>query len=150
MDWSLILFAFKWVFLGLVYLVLMLLLVGVTREMRQRVPLASAPAASSISYGRLRVLQPGSDTRLRPGMLLSLQPETTLGSQKGNTVTLRDNFISGHHARVRWDGVSWWVEDLNSTNGTLVNRRRISPGAPEPLPAGAVLELGDMAFEMLE
>jgi pSer/pThr/pTyr-binding forkhead associated (FHA) protein len=148
MDWSLILFALKWVFLGLVYLVLMLVLVGVTREMRQRLPV-SAPTAA-ISYGRLRVLQPGTDPRLRPGSILSLQPETNLGTQKGNTILLRDQFISGHHARVRWDGVSWWAEDLNSTNGTFIDRRRITPGTAEPLPAGAVLELGDMAFEMLE
>lgn len=148
MDWSLILFILKWIFLGLVYLVLMLVLVGVTREMRQRLP--QAAPATTISYGRLRVLQPGSDPRLRPGTIVPLQPETTLGAQKGNTLVLRDQFISGQHARVRWDGVSWWVEDLNSTNGTFINRRRITPGAAEPLPSGAVLEVGDVAFEMLD
>jgi pSer/pThr/pTyr-binding forkhead associated (FHA) protein len=148
MDWNLLLFILKWILLGLVYLVLLLVLVGVTREMRQRLP-QTAPQ-TSISYGRLRVLQAGSDPRLRPGTILTLQPETNLGAQKGNTIILRDQFISGHHARVRWDGVSWWVEDLNSTNGTLINRQRIAPGAAEPFPPGAVLEVGDMAFEMLD
>ena len=96
------------------------------------------------------MVKPGSDSRLKPGQVLPLQPETSMGAKKGSTILLRDQFISGQHARVRWDGVSWWVEDLNSTNGTYINRRRITPGAAEPLPTGSVLELGDMAFEMLD
>jgi hypothetical protein len=148
MDWSLLLFILKWIFLGLVYLALLLLLVGVTREMRLRLP-QTAPQ-TSISYGRLRVLQAGSDPRLRAGAIVPLQPETNLGAQRGNTLVLRDKFISGHHARIRWDGVSWWVEDLNSTNGTYINRQRIAPGASEPFPPGAVLEVGDIVFEMLD
>lgn len=149
MDWSLLLFFLKWILLALVYLVLFLLLMGVTREMRLRLPTAQ-PVSGSVSVGRLRVIQAGSDPNRRPGMLLSLQPDTSIGAQKDNAIVLNDRFISAHHARVRWDGVSWWVEDLNSTNGTYVNRQRVQPGSSEPLSSGAMLEIGDMAFEMIE
>lgn len=149
MDWSLLLFFLKWILLALVYLVLFLLLMGVTREMRLRLPTAQ-PVSGSVSVGRLRVIQAGSDPNRRPGMLLPLQPDTSIGAQKDNAIVLNDRFISAHHARVRWDGVSWWVEDLNSTNGTYVNRQRVQPGSSEPLSSGAMLEIGDMAFEMLE
>jgi len=148
MDWSLILFAVKWIFLGLVYVVLILLLVGVTREMRTRLP--EAAPMTTITYGRLRVIQPGNDPNLRPGAMLTLHPDTRLGARRGNTIVLSDRYISGQHARLRWDGVSWWVEDLNSTNGTYVNQRRLTAGASEALPAGAVLSLGDISFEMVE
>jgi hypothetical protein len=149
MDWSIFLFVMKWIFLGLVYLVLLLLLIGVQREMRMRLPqtFSSEPAAT---FGRLRVIQPGGDPRLRSGAILPLQPETSLGSQAGNDLILRDRYVSGHHARLRWDGVSWWVEDLNSTNGTFINRQRVSPGVPVGLTSGCVLEIGDLAFEMIE
>lgn len=149
MDWSVILFILKWIFLGLVYLVLILLLVGVTREMRLRLP-AAAPTTASSGFGRLRVIQPGTDTRMRPGMVVSLEPDTTIGAQPDNTIVLQDRFISGHHVRLRWDGINWWVEDMNSTNGTFLNRNRVQPGASEPIASGAVLEIGDMAFEMVE
>ncbi|NLG97838.1 MAG: FHA domain-containing protein [Chloroflexi bacterium] len=132
MEWSLFLFVLKWILLGLVYLVLILLLIGVAREMR------------------LRVLQSGTDPNVRPGSLIPLQPETSIGAQSDNTLVLRDKFVSGHHARLRWDGISWWVEDLNSTNGTFINRQRVIPGAPAAVAQGAVIEMGDMAFEMMD
>ncbi len=149
MDWSIFLFIMKWIFLGLVYLVLLLLLIGVQREMRLRLPQSSS--ANTVStFGRLRVIQPGSDPRLQPGAIVPLQPETNVGSQAGNDLILRDRYVSGHHARLRWDGVSWWVEDLNSTNGTYINRQRVTPGVPAGLVSGSVLEIGDLAFEMIE
>ncbi len=150
MDWSVFLFVMKWIFLGLVYLVLLLLLIGVQREMRMRLPQATASSDGAAMFGRLRVIQSGSDPRLRPGAILPLQPETNVGSQAGNDLSRRDRFVSGHHARLRWDGVSWWVDDLNSTNGTFVNRQRVAPGAPAGLVSGSVLEIGDLAFEMIE
>jgi hypothetical protein len=149
MDWSIVLFLFKWIFLGLVYLVLILLLVGVTREMRMRIP-REAPAAASNGIARLRIVQSGSDPRLHAGETVPLQPDTSLGTQRGNTVTLRDRYVSGRHARLRWDGVSWWVEDLNSTNGTFVNHQRLNPNNPTAITAGSVLQVGDVVFEMLE
>lgn len=148
MDWGLILFLLKWIFLGLVYLVLILLLGGVMREMRMRLPQSTAQTA--LTYGRLRVIRPGSDPDLHPGSILILRPVTHLGARRGNTILLRDRYVSGRHARLRWDGVSWWVEDLNSTNGTFINQRRLAAGTPEVLPFGAVLSLGDMSFEMME
>jgi hypothetical protein len=148
MDWSIFLFILKWIFLGLVYLVLLLLLVAVQREMRMRLP--SAQSASAVAFGRLRVLQPGSDTRLRPGALLALQPETSIGSQAGNDLVLLDRYVSSNHARLHWDGVTWWVEDLSSTNGTFVNQQRLAPGASQALPTGALLTVGDVSFEMME
>jgi pSer/pThr/pTyr-binding forkhead associated (FHA) protein len=149
MDWSLVLFSLKWILLGLVYLFLAIVLVGVTREMRLRVPQVTT-STPAVSIGRLRVVQPGSDPSLHVGTILALRPDSQVGAKRGNTITLRDQFISGKHARLHWDGVSWWIEDLNSTNGTFINQKRVAPGIAEPLPYGAVVQFGDMMFEMLE
>ena len=149
MDWSLVLFFLKWLLLGMVYVFLGVLLLGVTRELRQRVP-HTPTAVGGVSIGRFRVIQPGSDPGLALGSVIPLRPESQIGAKRGNTIVLRDRFISGNHARVRWDGVSWWIEDLNSTNGTLVNQTRIPSGAAEPLPYGSVVQLGDVIFELIE
>lgn len=148
MDWSIFLFVLKWIFLGLVYLVLVLLLIGVQREMRLRLP--SSQSQASNQFGRMRVVRAGSDARLRLGAIVPLQPETSVGSQPGNDLVLRDRYISGHHARLRWDGVSWWVDDLNSTNGTFINQQRVPPGSSAALSSGSVLQIGEIAFEMLD
>ncbi len=148
MDWSILLFLLKWIFLGMVYLILLLLLIAVQREMRMRMP--TAQTGSTVIFGRLRVIQPGSDTRLQTGALIALAPETTIGSQAGNELVVLDRFISGQHARLHWDGVSWWVEDLNSTNGTYLDQQRIQPGSPQAAATGAVLQVGDVVFEIVE
>ena len=148
MDWSIFLFVLKWIFLGLVYLVLAMLIIGVQREMRLRLPSSQPLAANSLC--RMRVVRAGSDGRLRLGAIVPLQPETSVGSQPGNDLVLRDRYVSGHHARLRWDGVSWWVDDLNSTNGTFINQQRVPPGSAAALSTGSVLQIGEVAFEMLD
>jgi pSer/pThr/pTyr-binding forkhead associated (FHA) protein len=44
-----------------------------------------------------------------------------LGRSPDNDVILRDPATSGHHARVERRGDQFWIVDLGSTNGTLVN-----------------------------
>ena len=44
-----------------------------------------------------------------------------LGRSPDNDLILRDPATSGHHARVERRGEAFWIVDLGSTNGTLVN-----------------------------
>jgi len=44
-----------------------------------------------------------------------------LGRSPDNDVILRDPATSGHHARLEQRGDQFWIVDLGSTNGTLVN-----------------------------
>jgi pSer/pThr/pTyr-binding forkhead associated (FHA) protein len=148
MDWNVILFAARWAIIALFYAVLLVLLAGVYREASAR--LGQRPAAQALTYGRLRVLHPGSDPHLTAGSILNLKAVSNLGSSQENDIQLRDQFVSGRHFRLRWDGAAWWLEDLNSKNGTLVNRQPVKPGRPQILPSGAVIGVGDMALEIIE
>jgi hypothetical protein len=147
MDWSILLFASKWVFIALVYFVLFVLLVTVRREMSQRIG-ASQPQAAAV--GRLKIVQPGSDSRARAGAVLDLGPDSSLGAAPDNQIILNDRFISGHHARLRWDGSQWWLEDLGSRNGTLLEGRPLPPYRPEAIWPGASLRVGDVVLQLLE
>lgn len=60
------------------------------------------------------------------------------------TIALRDPNISRRHAQITYTGQGWSIEDLNSTNGTLVNNRRITRC---PLRDGDVLTFGLSTFE---
>jgi pSer/pThr/pTyr-binding forkhead associated (FHA) protein len=45
----------------------------------------------------------------------------TLGRSPDNDLILRDPATSGHHARFERRGTQFFVVDMGSTNGTLVN-----------------------------
>jgi diguanylate cyclase (GGDEF)-like protein len=44
-----------------------------------------------------------------------------IGRSSKNDLPLDQESISRHHARITFDGTQYWVQDLNSTNGTFVN-----------------------------
>ena len=53
----------------------------------------------------------------------------SLGAVQGNNLLLPgDPAISGQHARLHWENSTLHIEDINSTNGTWLNRLRLSPG----------------------
>jgi hypothetical protein len=143
-----VLFALKWVFTGLVYFALIVVVIAVRREMRLR--LGAGQPLPSAAPGRLVVLDPGGAAGIRAGTTIALRSENRLGAEADNDIVLEDTFVSGHHARLRWDGAEWWLEDLGSKNGTFVNRRQCRPFQPEPVPPGAALRLGEMQFELTE
>ena len=68
----------------------------------------------------------------------------TVGRGDPNDIPLEDEFASIQHARLesRKDGV--WVEDIGSTNGTVVNGTRID--GPRKLAPGDVIRVGDTDF----
>lgn len=50
----------------------------------------------------------------------------TIGRLPDNLIQVDNLAVSGHHAKVYWDGEHYAVEDNNSLNGTFINNRRIS------------------------
>lgn len=148
MDWNTFLFAIRWIIISLFYFVLIVLLVGVYREASSG--LNQKNRNEGIVYGRLRVLQSGSDPNLAVGSILNLKSTTRLGADTDNDIVLADRFVSSNHVRFRWDGVAWWLEDLNSRNGTLVNHQPWPPGQPGTVPIGSVITIGDVVVELLE
>jgi pSer/pThr/pTyr-binding forkhead associated (FHA) protein len=50
--------------------------------------------------------------------------------------------VSRRHALIRRDGEKWSLEDLGSTNGTILNQEKVVPGQPVPLAEGDVIHLG--------
>jgi pSer/pThr/pTyr-binding forkhead associated (FHA) protein len=62
----------------------------------------------------------------REGETITLDSDVaTIGRSPHSDLFLDDVTVSRHHARVLRDEVGYLVEDLNSLNGTYVNRKRI-------------------------
>src|SRR4051794_39663180 len=51
---------------------------------------------------------------------------TTVGRMKGNTVVIEDASISLMHARITRKNNEFYLKDLNSTNGTMLNGQPVS------------------------
>lgn len=48
-----------------------------------------------------------------------------LQSKQHNYLSLKDEKVSAHHARITYIDGEYWIEDLGSTNGTWVNNKKI-------------------------
>ena len=53
------------------------------------------------------------------------KPAFTVGRKPDNDIVIDHPTVSGHHCKIYSAGGSWFVEDLNSTNGTSVNGKRV-------------------------
>jgi pSer/pThr/pTyr-binding forkhead associated (FHA) protein len=69
-----------------------------------------------------------------------------IGRAPDATIVLDDDFVSTHHARLTPNGNHWIVEDLGSTNGTWIDRTRVS--APTVLRPGTQLRIGRTSMEL--
>ena len=66
-----------------------------------------------------------------------------MGRAPGNTLSLQDGRISRRHATIQTSGGQVRLTDLNSTNGTFVNRQRVSSA---DLNAGDEIQMGDVTL----
>lgn len=64
---------------------------------------------------------------------------TVLGRGTDADITVNDSSISRKHVEIIWDGSRAQANDLGSTNGSLLNDRKLTSSALE---SGAVIEMG--------
>jgi pSer/pThr/pTyr-binding forkhead associated (FHA) protein len=55
-----------------------------------------------------------------------VQPEVTIGRDSACECPVDDESISARHARLSFHHNQWWLEDLDSTNGTLLNQEKLA------------------------
>jgi eukaryotic-like serine/threonine-protein kinase len=71
------------------------------------------------------------------------QDVTTIGRTNGNDLIISGRTVSRRHARLWFDTNRWYIADMQSANGTLVNSMRVQPNQPVPLNDGDVIHFGD-------
>jgi len=81
------------------------------------------------------------------GTTVSLaQAPVTLGRAPDSTLVLDDDYASSRHARLFPDNGRWLVEDLGSTNGTYLDRHRVT--GPTLVPMGVPIRIGKTVMEL--
>lgn len=69
---------------------------------------------------------PQTEWNLEPG-------EYILGRYPSNDIVIPDPYVSRRHARIFFKDGEWFIEDLDSTNGTIVNNEEIKGKGPKKI-----------------
>ena len=98
----------------------------------------SPPVAQPSTQDTIQLIVSDQTMRTLPVKL----PAMTIGRVEGNDIVLDDPKASRRHARLEFDGVNYRIVDLNSTNGTFLDKTRLSPGVMEIWTPGKMLTIG--------
>ena len=81
------------------------------------------------------------------GTRISLDSRPILiGRADDSTLVLDDDYASTRHARIAQQGDDWYVEDLGSTNGTYLDRAKVT--GPTRVPLGVPVRIGKTVIEL--
>lgn len=72
--------------------------------------------------------------------------QITIGRAADATLVLTDDYASTRHARLYPQNGEWVVEDLGSTNGTYLDRQKVTQ--PMPIPVGVPIRIGKTVLEL--
>lgn len=80
------------------------------------------------------------------GVKMPVTGPLVIGRSPGSDIVINAGYVSGRHARFALFSDTLVVEDLGSTNGTMVNGTRIT--APTTLEPGYTVNIGDVALKI--
>ena len=124
--------AIRWVSLGVVFALAALAAWAFADATK---PERDSAGETGARVPMLEVHRPG-----KPPQLVRVEDGALLGRSRACHIVFDDSTVSKQHARVRIEGRSVVIEDLDSTNGTLVNGRAID--GPTALRRGDRIGLG--------
>jgi len=138
--------------LVLLYLFFLRVLRAVWAEVRAPKKVEAAPRRAKRETRRatrkaapiqLAVVEPAA----QQGRTFPLGQEVTVGRAAGCQVTLDDTYASQIHARLFARDGQLFVEDLGSTNGTYLNRKKVQ--GPMVMQRGDKLQVGNTVMELV-
>ncbi len=151
MDYEPISVALKFGFLAVLYLFLLWIARSALKDLRRTV----SPAPDATGYHNLPGPEEGARDEdawlvaergggLSSGERFDLFGGLSIGRSADADVRIEDRYASGLHARIYTRAGRHYVEDMNSTNGTLLNDASLS-GEAELVP-GDLVRIGDTEF----
>ena len=142
----------KFCFLALLYLFFIRVVRAVWTEVTAPppapVPVAPPPrakrerTATKRTVAHLRIVEPAEQR----GRTYDVADELTIGRAAGCQIPLEDSYASQLHARVFRRNGDLLVEDLGSTNGTFLNRKKVDSAVP--IRKGDRLQVGKTVLEL--
>jgi hypothetical protein len=110
---------------------------------RQRQPKPARPARSARGEAHRLLVTAGALAGTSMGLT---DQQITVGRANDATLVLNDDYASSRHARLFPQDGQWIVEDLGSTNGTYLDRQKVTQ--PTPVPVGVPIRIGKTVLEL--
>lgn len=126
----------RYAFLALIWFFVFLVVSAARRDLGlgknyRAAPVDAVPEATHIAPPPTRPSQLVITAGAQAGAMMQLGDHPiTIGRANDIEVSLQDDYASGRHARLFPQGSRWFLEDLNSTNGTFVNGERLTRATP--------------------
>ncbi|MBB6631522.1 FHA domain-containing protein [Clostridium algidicarnis] len=95
----------------------------------------------------LVVEEQGDNLALKKGSVIPIRGSITLGRTEENNVVLSDKYVSSTHAKIYSKNDKYFLEDLKSTNGTILNGVKIN-GMVEIF-VGDQIQIGSLTFKVI-
>lgn len=111
------------------------------RQAPKRAPQRKPPSGRKVPRKLVVTKGPLAGTSLSLG-----QAPVTIGRANDSTLVLTDDYASNRHARLVPRDGEWLVEDMGSTNGTYLDRTKVT--GPMPVPPGAPIRIGKTVIEL--
>ena len=77
----------------------------------------------------------------RTGTFVPRSNDIVIGREPACDIVLSSRYVNRRHARIHFDGKYWWLEDLRSVNGTLLDGVKVQ--SPEKLKPGDWIRIGE-------
>lgn len=129
--------------LAILFVFILVVATGMRSGVRIQRQLVAAPRSRS-GQAVLRVVSPAS-SGLEAGLTFELAGVMTLGRDDSNSIVIPDPSVSSRHASLSLERGSWRLRDLQSTNGTFVEDRRLDSRATS-LRHGMRIAIGAVVF----
>ncbi len=81
--------------------------------------------------------------RIKTARRHKLDSRSLIGRSRMNHLIVPDRQVSGEHALIYWNGVSWLIRDMGSRNGTFVDGTRLQPSVPHTLHESSLVAFGN-------
>lgn len=134
---------FTTVIIGIIYLIIFLSL----RIMYKDVKNGDRKRRTRKTLG-LEIISAGQNSNLKRGGVIPVNGKLTIGRKDDNLLVLIDPYVSSHHVKIFLKNTDFIIEDMGSTNGTLLNGERME--GKQLLSAGDEIKVGSAVFKVID
>ncbi|MCB2361890.1 FHA domain-containing protein [Clostridium estertheticum] len=95
----------------------------------------------------LEVIERGDNLNLRVGAVIPLNDQLSIGRKADNLLILGDKYVSSQHAKIYLKNTDYILQDLRSTNGTIMNNKTVKDTVY--IKKGDVIKIGTSTFKVI-
>lgn len=148
---DLVLVLLKYVFLAVLYIFIARAVRAIYLELRPAgaagARRGAAPSPAPQARGKKKAVSKAAVIEGdKKGKTIALPEELIIGRAEKCHLVLEDTYVSQMHARIYAKDGNYMIEDMGSTNGTYLNRRRITSATE--LQRGDHVKIGKTVLEM--